>query len=54
MELNTPRYTEMIRKCFPGFLHRLGLDFAGVEGSRLHRDAQSGELSYRSFLLRKR
>lgn len=54
MELNTPRYTEMIRTCFPWFLHRLGLDFAGVRGSRLHRDAVSGELSYRSFLLRKR
>ena len=54
MERNTPRYTEMIRTCFPWFLHRLGLDFAGVQGSRLHRDALSGELSYRSFHLRKR
>ncbi len=54
MELNTPRYTAMIRTCFPWFLHRLGLDFAGVQGSRLHRDAVSGELSYRSFVLRKR
>jgi ubiquinone/menaquinone biosynthesis C-methylase UbiE len=54
MELNTLRYTDMIRTCFPWFLHRLGLDFAGVKGSRLHRDALSGELSYRSFVLRKR
>jgi len=54
MELNTPRYTAMIRTCFPWFLQRLGLDFAGVQGSRLHRDAVSGELSYRSFVLRKR
>jgi ubiquinone/menaquinone biosynthesis C-methylase UbiE len=54
MELNTPRYTAMIQACFPWFLHRLGLDFAGVKGSRLHRDAVSGELSYRSFVLRKR
>jgi len=54
MELNTPRYEAMIRANFPRFLHRLGLDFAGVKGSRLHRDALSGELSYRSCLLRKR
>lgn len=54
MELNTPRYESMIRANFPRFLHRLGLDFAGVKGSRLHRDALSGELSYRSCLLRKR
>jgi ubiquinone/menaquinone biosynthesis C-methylase UbiE len=54
MELNTPRYTAMIRTCFPWFLQRLGLDFAGVQGSRLHLDALSGELSYRSFVLRKR
>ncbi len=51
MVLNTPKYTRMIHQCFPWYLHRLGLDFAGVEGSRLHRDAVSGEMSYRSFRL---
>ena len=53
MELNTPRYEAMVRRAFPGFLHRLTLDFAGVKGSRIHRDAVSGELSYRSFVLRR-
>lgn len=53
MVLNTPKYSAMIRQCFPWYLHSLGLDFAGVEGSRLHHDAVSGELSYRSFQLRK-
>lgn len=53
MALNTPRYTAMIKECFPRFLHGLGLDFAGVKGSRLYRDAQSGAMSYRSFILRK-
>ncbi len=53
MELNTPRYEAMVRACFPGFLQGLCLDFAGVKGSRIHRDAVSGALDYRSALLRK-
>jgi ubiquinone/menaquinone biosynthesis C-methylase UbiE len=51
MELNTPRYEAMVRKALPRVLHKLALDFAGVKGSRLHRDAVSGEMSYRSFKL---
>jgi ubiquinone/menaquinone biosynthesis C-methylase UbiE len=54
MELNTPRYEAMVRQALPWFLHGLALDFAGVKGSRLHRDAVSGEMSYRSFKLTKR
>lgn len=54
MELNTPRYVAMVRQALPKFLHGLALDFAGVKGSRLHRDALSGEMSYRSFKLTKR
>ncbi len=54
MELNTPRYEAMVKQALPRFLHRLALDFAGVKGSRLHRDAVSGEMSYRSFRLTKR
>jgi len=54
MELNTPRYEARVRQALPRFLHRLALDFAGVKGSRLHRDALSGEMSYRSFLLTKK
>ena len=53
MELNTPRYEAMVRKALPKFLHKLALDFAGVKGSRLHRDAVSAEMSYRSFRLTK-
>lgn len=51
MELNTPRYVAMVKAALPRFLHGLALDFAGVKGSRLHRDALSGEMSYRSFRL---
>ena len=54
MELNTPRYEAMVRKALPKFLHKLALDFAGVKGARLHRDAMSGEMSYRSFRLTKK
>ena len=54
MELNTPRYEAMVKQALPRFLHRLALDFAGVKGSRLHRDALSGEMSYRSFSLTKK
>ena len=54
MELNTPRYEAMVKQALPRFLHKLALDFAGVKGSRLHRDAVSGEMSYRSFRLTKR
>ena len=54
MELNTPRYEAMVRQALPKFLHKLALDFAGVQGSRLHRDAVSGEMSYRSFRLTKK
>ena len=54
MELNTPRYVAMVKAALPRFLHGLALDFAGVKGSRLYRDAVSGEMSYRSFKLTKR
>ncbi len=54
MELNTPRYEAMVKAALPRFLHGLALDFAGVKGSRLHRDAISGEMSYRSFRLTKK
>lgn len=54
MELNTPRYEGMVKQALPRFLHGLAMDFAGVKGSRLHRDALGGEMSYRSFRLTKR
>ena len=53
MELNTPRYEAMVKQALPRFLHKLALDFAGVKGSRLHRDALSSEMSYRSYKLTK-
>jgi ubiquinone/menaquinone biosynthesis C-methylase UbiE len=53
MELNTPRYTQMVKECLPSYWHKLVLDFAGVKDSRLYHDAQSGELTYRSLHLTK-
>jgi len=43
-----------VKQALPRCLHGLALDFAGVKGSRLHRDALSGEMSYRSFKLTQR
>jgi hypothetical protein len=43
-----------VKQALPRFVHGLALDFAGVKGSRLHRDAISGEMSYRSFKLTKK
>ncbi|NBR42269.1 MAG: class I SAM-dependent methyltransferase [Verrucomicrobia bacterium] len=54
MELNTPRYEAMVRQALPRVLHGLAMDFAGVKGSRLYRDAVSGEMTYRSFRLQRR
>jgi len=54
MELNTPRYEAMVRQALPRLLHGLAMDFAGVKGSRLYRDAVSGEMTYRSFRLQRR
>jgi len=53
MELNTPRYTQMVEQCLPKYWHKLAYDFAGIKGSRLYRDALSGEMSYRSLHLTK-
>ena len=53
MELNTPRYRQMVKECLPYYWHKLANDFAGIKGSRLYRDAQSGEMSYRSLHLTK-
>ena len=54
MELNTPRYAAMVRQALPRCLHGMAMDFAGVKGSRLYRDAVSGEMTYRSFRLQRR
>jgi SAM-dependent methyltransferase len=52
LELDTPRRRELAERA-PRFLRQWALQFAGVEGSALHRDYQDGSLRYLRFVLRK-
>jgi len=49
MNRNSERSTKLIVRHLPRFLHSLGRDFAGIQGSRVYNALQRGELSYRSF-----
>jgi SAM-dependent methyltransferase len=53
MNRNSPRSHDLVARHLPGFLHRLGTDFAGVKGSRIHNALKSGKLSYRSYCFEK-
>ena len=53
MQQNSARSSALIVGHLPRFLHALGRDFAGVEGSRIYTALQQNELSYRSYLLEK-
>lgn len=53
LEKNSARSVALIQRHLPRFLHALGRDFAGVEGSRIHTAVKSGEMSYRSFCFQK-
>lgn len=51
MDINAERNQQLIRRCLPKPLHSLGLDFAGVPGSRIYEALKTGRLSYRSWCL---
>jgi ubiquinone/menaquinone biosynthesis C-methylase UbiE len=53
MDRNSARSLELIARHLPKFLHSLGRDFAGVQGSRIYNALVSGELTYRSYCLTK-
>ena len=53
INLNSARSLELIQQHLPRFLRALGRDFAGLEGSPIHRGLSSGELSYRSYCFEK-
>mgnify|MGYP000013381807 CR=1 FL=1 len=53
MDLNAERSQQLIRQCLPRPLQSLGLDFAGVPGSRIYEALKSGQLSYRSWCLQR-
>jgi SAM-dependent methyltransferase len=52
LELDTPRRREQIERA-PRLLQPLFAEFAGIEGSKLHRDYGSGAMRYLRFVLRK-
>lgn len=53
MNRNSPRTLDLVTRHLPKILHKLGADFAGVKGSRIHNALNSGELSYRSYCFAK-
>jgi len=53
MKRNSSRSQKLIARKLPKFLHSLGRDFAGVEDSRIYSALSHGEISYRSYCLRK-
>ncbi len=48
MEKNSQRYLDLIDR-LPTFLHGVGRELAGVQGSRYYRALQRGEFSYRMY-----
>ena len=53
MDCNSARSVGLLDKKLPKFLHSLGRDFAGVQGSRVYNALASGELFYRSYCFQK-
>lgn len=53
MDVNTQRSLQLITGHLPKFMHNLGRDFAGVQGSRIYTALQNGQLSYRSYCFTK-
>ena len=53
MDVNSQRSLQLITKNLPKFLHNLGRDFAGVQGSRIYTALQNGQVSYRSYCFTK-
>lgn len=53
MDRNSPRSLELIARNLPKFLHGIGRDFAGTQGSRIYNALIRGELTYRSYCLEK-
>ena len=53
MDANSQRSLGLIVGHLPKFMHNLGRDFAGVQGSRIYTALQNGQLSYRSYCFTK-
>lgn len=53
MDLNAERSLTLVHENLPRFLHSLGRDFAGVPDSCIYDALQAGDVSYRSWAMRK-
>jgi ubiquinone/menaquinone biosynthesis C-methylase UbiE len=49
MAKNSARSQDLIARQLPKFLHGVGRDFAGTQGSRIYNALNSGDLAYRSY-----
>ena len=49
MDRNSSRSQDLLVRHLPRFLHSLGRDFAGIQGSRIYNALMEGRLSYRSY-----
>lgn len=53
MRRNSSRSAALVARHLPKWLHKLGGDFAGIEGSRVFNALKEGKLSYRSYCFEK-
>jgi ubiquinone/menaquinone biosynthesis C-methylase UbiE len=53
MDRNSERSQQLLVRHLPQFMHSLGRDFAGIQGSRIYNALKEDRLSYRSYCFRK-
>ncbi len=53
MDRNSHRSQDLIVRHLPAFLHSLGRDFAGIQGSRIYEALKENRVSYRSYCFQK-
>lgn len=53
MDINSARSVALVEKLLPSFLHQIGKDFAGVQGSRIYEGLKNGGLEYRCYCFEK-
>jgi hypothetical protein len=53
LDKTSQRSLDLIDRHLPAFLHPFGRLFSGVPGSRIYRDLQRGEISYRMYCFTK-
>jgi ubiquinone/menaquinone biosynthesis C-methylase UbiE len=51
LELNSPRYQELVNRHAPKLLRRFGRDVAVTKGSPLYEEVERGDISYRLYCL---